>query len=246
MNILDRVIGYLAPQAGLARARARYAMRVYDGATVGRRASNWRARHTSANAEIGYAIRPLRDRSRELVRNTPHIGRAIDIIVANAIGTGIRPASATGIDGVDRRVNDAWEEWQSQSDVEGCLSFYAQQALACRSMIESGEIVCRFIDGEFPDVASKVPLQIQLLEADFIDQWREGVYGMAVGLGLTADTKRSRLGVGLGNFDRRTGLWLYPWHPGEVTTYNMRPGISQFFPRGEVLHSFKPMRPGQV
>lgn len=250
MNPVDRIIAAFAPQRALARARARFALRAYEGASVGRRSSSWRARHTSANAEIGYSIRPLRDRARELVRNTPHAGRMTDVIVANAIGTGLRPVSKTGSDRIDTQVIDLWHEWQHKADVQGLLTFDAMQALACRAVVESGEVVLRFVDRKPKDIDSPVPLQLQLLESDFIDHFREGIFGGTGGqwkeLGVTPETQRSRLGVGLGEFDAFTGLWLWPWHPGEITTYNMRPGISQFVPKEEVLHVFRVLRPGQV
>jgi len=229
-------------------------MRIYDGAAPGRRATAWRTRHTAANAEIQTALRALRDRARDLVRNTPHASRILNVWVNHAVGTGLRPVCKTGAAGLDKRVQQLWEDWQASADVEGVLSFAGQQCLAVRSMIESGEVVIRFIDRkpDDPDVETPVPLKIQLLEADFIDQYREGIYGMTPGrgdlgdLGLTAETKRSRLGVGLGDYDRRTGLWLFPWHPGEITTYNLRPGISRFVQKSEVLHVYMPWRPGQV
>ena len=60
MNWLDRAVGYVAPQAGLRRARHRAAMaalaRSYEGARVGRRTEGWVVAGTSANAEIGTAL----------------------------------------------------------------------------------------------------------------------------------------------------------------------------------------------
>ena len=58
MNFLDRVLGYVAPQAGLRRARHRAAIatlaRSYEGARVGRRTEGWVVAGSSANAEIGW------------------------------------------------------------------------------------------------------------------------------------------------------------------------------------------------
>jgi lambda family phage portal protein len=245
-NALDAVIAFFAPQRALQRTRARMALRIYEGAAVGRRTSSFRGTQSSANTEISGALKPLRDRARELVRNTPHAKRALDIIVSQAIGTGLRPVPRTGSSGLDKRLVDLWRRWECSCDIEERLSFGAMQALAVRSMVESGEIACRFIDVRPNGNASRVPLRLQLLEADFIDQYRDGMYGDEQRLGITPETKRSRLGVGLGDFDRRTGLWLLPWHPGEVTTYNMDPGISRFQPKDSVLHMFSQARPGQV
>jgi len=49
----------------------RHARPQLRGARVGRRTEGWVVAGTSANAEIGTALVRLRDRSRDLVRNTP-------------------------------------------------------------------------------------------------------------------------------------------------------------------------------
>lgn len=244
MNALDRAIGWFAPQAALQRAKARVALRSYEGATTGRRTSSFKARSTSANAELQGALRPLRDRSRDLARNTPYAARMIDIITSHVIGCGITPNIDTGSDKLDARLETLWGEWERQADVTGQMGFYGLQALAVRGMIESGETVLRFIDRPLDDTRL-VPLQMQALEADFIDQWRDGVYGGKPDAAAEG-VERSRLGVGLGEFDRRMGLWLWPYHPGEINTAMMRPYVSRFVAQDEVIHLFKTLRAGQV
>lgn len=245
MNVIDRVVGFFSPVRGLKRARARHAMRVYEGATSGRRGASWRARNTSANAEIHSGLRPLRARAHDLVQNTPHATRMLDILAAHIVGTGIVPVPNTGKDRIDNRVGALWDEWQKQGDVEGIDSFYSMQRLAVRSMIESGEVVMRFIDRERQKSKSAVPLQMQMLESDHIDATRDGpiVQSNEVAPG----TVRSRLGVGLGEFDIRTGLWLWPVHPGELGTLSQKITIlSKFVPDDELIHLYGRNRPGQV
>lgn len=248
MNPLDNLISFFSPEAGLRRTRARYAMRIYDGAAGGRRASAWRDRHTSANSELQLAIRPLRDRSRDLVRNTPHAPRMLDVLVSHTVGTGITPVSTTGKDKVDRQVTQLWEDWTHQADVTEVLGFNAMMALALRSMIESGEVVARYIDmpldSKVRGERAAVPMQLQLLEADYIDSFRDGIYGDI--FGQDYGLQKSRMGVGLGDYDKRVGLWLWPYHPGEITTINLRPLVSEFVKQDELLHMFKMLRPGQV
>jgi lambda family phage portal protein len=186
----------------------------------------------------------MRDRARELVRNTPHAPRLIDVLTASIIGDGITPVPNTGSDRLDDRVMDLWNEWQAQVDVQGVHSFYSMQVLAVRSMIESGEVILRFIDRNPKDVKSEVPLQLQLLESDFIDSYRDGIYGLEEGQNI-----RSRLGVGLGDYDRRIGLWLFPVHPGEMvawTALNIASYTSKFISDEQLIHLFAQERPGQV
>lgn len=242
MNLLDKVVGYFSPTAGLARERARMATRIYEGASVGRRSASWRALHTSANAELQLAIRPLRDRSRDLVRNTPWGARALKIITAHAVGIGITPVPMTGSVGLNKRVLDMWNDWQAECDITGRLSFYAMQGLAVRSMVESGDVVIRLLDRPVFERKPGIPLKLQILEGDYIDQFREGVYGEVGKYGVI----RSRMGVGLGEFDEALGLWLWHYHPGEITTINMVPLLSTFYPAQDLIHLYEMWRPGQV
>jgi capsid protein len=85
-NFLDRLIGYLSPVRGAARACARNAIRIYEGADRGRRGASWNATGTSANTELQGAITPLRDRSRDLGRNNPSAARMLDIVASHAVG----------------------------------------------------------------------------------------------------------------------------------------------------------------
>jgi lambda family phage portal protein len=259
-NIIDRAVGFFNPAAGLRRQRVRMAKRIYEGAAIGRRAASWKALHTSQNAESMYALRPLRDRSRDLARNTPHAARMLDILTAHTVGTGIIPVSATGKDGLDNKVNQLWEDWAHNCDITGMMNFYAMQALAVRSMVESGEVVIRMIDQELPDAdaggslrKAPVPTYLQILEADYIDQFRDGIYGDEGQVDIGKENRkaakrviRSRLGVGLGEYDRFVGLWLFRNHPGELNTIWQLPYVSDFISGDHLIHMFKVLRPGQV
>jgi lambda family phage portal protein len=252
MNWLDSTIGYFSPLRGARRARARQLTRVYEGATWGRRGSSWKAIGTSANTELQSSIRQLRDRSRDLARNSAYATRMLDIMVSHSIGNGIVPMANTGGDKLDNQINSLWHDFTNQCDVTHThQTFYAQQALATRSMIESGDVVVRFIDEKF-DPANKtiaVPLRLQVLEADFIDHYREGVFATANQQFQQAPKNiiRNRLGVGLGKYDAWEGLWLWPRHPGEMQAIiDLRNYVSEFVERSELIHMFKRDRPGQV
>lgn len=248
MNRLDRLIDYFAPGRGAVRARARSLTRAYEGASQGRRAASWRASGTAANTELAGAMKPLRDRARELGRNNPYAARMLDILPSHVVGNGIVPVSTTGKEGIDDKVGALWEEWQRTADVGGRLSFYAMQVLAVRSMVESGEIAARMIDRELGANSTGVPFKLQLLEADFIDHDRDGLYGggLVTGKDLPGTVKRTRLGVGLGDYDEWMGLFLWPYHPGEMDTLQQVSMISKFVPRDDLIHMYKILRPGQV
>src|SRR5512147_2857166 len=177
MNWLDRAVGYMAPQAGLRRARQRAAMaalaRSYDGARVGRRTEGWVVAGTSANAEIGTALARLRDRSRDLVRNNPYAAKATHAVVSNLVGTGILPRARSGDAAVNETADKLWARFAEACDADGLTDFSGLQALIVRAMAESGECLVRIRERRSED-GLPVPLQLQLLEPDHLDTGKTG------------------------------------------------------------------------
>lgn len=233
-----RALAWIAPGAAMKRAAALAALdgRGYDGAAGGRRAASFRARGASANAELGQALKPLRDRARDLVRNTSVGARTLDVLVGHIVGTGIHVSWETGSDRLDRLAKEAWEEWCRRSDIEGVLDFAGQQALAVRSMLESGDCVARLIDRSASD-RRRVKFALKLYEGDHIDEAKDG----------PQQGGRARLGVGLGEWDARTGLWLRETHPGEgYTGLVANATTSRFVDGADLCHLYRPLRVGQV
>ena len=144
---LDRAIGSVAPRTALRRIQARDSLdalaRGYDGAAKGRRTDGWRSASTSADSEIGTAGALLRDRMRDLVRNNPHAAKAVSVLVNNIIGSGIIARAASGNDKLDAQATALWEAWSARCDADGQLDFLGIQTLACRQMVEAGEVLIR-------------------------------------------------------------------------------------------------------
>jgi lambda family phage portal protein len=245
MNFVDRAIGYLSPLAGLKRARARLALDLadkaterfrYDGAAAGRRANGWFAGSSDANVELMGALVWLRNRSRDLVRNNPHASKAIEELVGNTVGTGIVPQAKTGDAALDKIIDGEWPYFVEQCDTPQRLDFYGMQALITRSTGESGEGIVRYRP-RLSEAKLRVPLQLQMLEADFLDQTR------------TMGTVNGHVmqGVEFDDIGQRVAYWLFSYHPGGVLILNPRGGIiSQPVPAEQVLHVYRVLRPGQV
>lgn len=232
MTLLDSIIGWVAPVAGLRRARARIQLnqvRRYDAAAAGRRTDHWIARGLSANAEIGVALPKLRDRSRELARNNPWAARAKQAIVSNTVGYGIT-AKVAGNDQFASR----WKQWAgtTQCDADGRHDLNGLQALILGTVVESGECIVRRRVRRLEDGLA-IPMQLQVLEPDYLDPRTEQLKG---GGWITQ-------GVQFSPFGKREGYWLYSDHPGDQM---MRSSESKFVPASEVVHVFRVDRPGQA
>lgn len=213
-------------------------LRGYDGARTGRRTDGWITSGSSANAEIGPALARLRARSRDLVRNNPYAGRIVDVWAANVVGTGIMPQSRTGDDRLDAKVDALFARFADECDAAGQLDFAGLQTLVMRAVVESGEALCRFRPRR-PQDGLAVPLQLQILEGDYLDSSRTGILAEGQGpvtLGVEFDPNVT---------DRRAAYWLWRQHPGEVGVLSA-PLSSVRVPADEVAHVYRKARIGQV
>ena len=117
----------------------------------------------------------LRTRARALVQNVPYIARAIESLVSHTIGTGISPRSLA--DGaMAERVDALWDRWAEQADADGLGNFYSLQARAYRAMEVDGEVLIRIRPRTSADGLA-VPMQLQLLEIDWLDSSKNGTVG---------------------------------------------------------------------
>jgi lambda family phage portal protein len=206
------------------RAAEEVMKRAYDGAQT-HSSNDWRsARKTSANAEIGAALTKLQDRSRDLARNSPYFARAVNVIVNNTVGAGILGKIKGRNKTQEKKLNELWKQVAEtpQCDVEGRHNFYYLQALAMRTIVESGELVAlKYITGAAP--------QVKLLESDFIV--------------TDSDSQPWIQGVKLDVNGKPEAYRIYKQHPGDRATTS-----SDFveIPASRVFHSFRQERPGQV
>lgn len=239
MNFIDKVVAYLAPEAGMRRHAARSfldgaGVRDYAGGRDARRSKNTTARATSANVEIGSSLTKVRDRAREFVRDTWIGQRILDVMVSHTVGTGIVTSPDTGSDRDDRIFRLAFEEWSAGCDAEGVLDYHALTALAVRSMIEGGDAIGRMIDVNREEAGNIGSFRLLGLEGDQID----------ISAGAITGARTARLGIELGEWGKRKGIWLFKNHPGERSLNAANE--STMVPWGDLNHLYRPLRFGQV
>ena len=80
----------------------------------------------------------LINRSRAAIRNDPWAASGLEKLVANIVGTGIKPKSEASNDRFRKNLQALFLDWSDESDADGQLDFYGQQSLAVRSMLEAG------------------------------------------------------------------------------------------------------------
>lgn len=248
INFLDRAIGFFDPAAATRRVTQRAkqdllidSVRRFDAASHSRRTADWHTTGTSANKETEMSLHTLRYRSRELVRNNPFAKRAIQAIAINTVGLGIRPSVRKSkmnkiSEAQIQKLKDAWADWgeTTDCDFDGKCNMYGLQNLAARCLAESGEVL--IMRRWTTDKKKSLPVQIQILEPDYIDHHRNTPQGFK-------DAKGGYCiqGVQFDEFGLRIGYWMYKVHPGEGMVQ-----MSQLIPDSDVLHVFDKERAGQV
>jgi lambda family phage portal protein len=200
-------------------------LRAYDAGKSGRRTSGWTSTGLSATGEITGSLATVRNRARELVRNNPHARRAIDMLTAKKIGTGIRART-------DKGAKAAWDEFVETCDFEGDHDLYGIQSLMSRTTDEAGEVLVRRVRTR----EGRVPLKLQILEPDYLDSSRFG----------PADNGNLIIaGVEIDRQGRRQAFYLYDQHPGESLLLP-RSLESKRVEASEVIHFYEKLRPGQL
>lgn len=228
----------LAARLGLSaaprtRTRAQSGGLAYEGATAGRRARGWNAPTVGPNSGVLGNLHSLRDRSRAAVRNDGYARSAIDRLVTNIVGIGIKPLSKAPDPEFRRRLHALWLRWTDFSDADGRLDFYGQQAQAVRTWLEGGEgfgrLRPRLLEDNLP-----VPLQIQIIEPELCPHTYNTMNGV----------NRIRAGIEFTPIGKRAAYWMYRSRPGEL----MEMDTSKLLrvPADGVMHFYDPLRPGQL
>lgn len=251
MNILDKVVGWFSPAAGVRRVNARRILeRSYQGAEANRLTNHKKPKNQSADQEMlgPFGADSMRAWARSLVRDNAYAWNVVDTIVSNVIGDGITPqsifetADGEDIEDVNDKRDALWQEWCEVADINGELSFYEIQALAMREMVEAGEVLIRFIatpGKEYKGISRPVPLALELIEADRLATDRDtyaskGANGNRVFRGIEVDDK-----------GKPVAYWIYPEHPNSpyAAATNRTP---ERVPAAQIRHLYRKDRVGQT
>ncbi len=206
----------------------------YDAGSTGtRRTVGWQAPTSSPNAAILHTLTTLRDRSRAATRNDGYAKGSIDRLVTNIIGTGIKPLSQAEDPDFRKAIHALWLRWTDESDADGLLDWYGQQAQAVRGWLEGGEVFIR-LRPRMPKDELSVPLQVQVIEPELCPHTHTT---------MARNGNRIRAGIEFNGIGRRVAYWFHPSRPVGLQDYDA--GQLRRVPAESVIHLFDPIRPGQ-
>jgi lambda family phage portal protein len=230
-NPIDKLVGWISPRAGLNRHLDRLRLtRAYEAASP---RDTWRPRRAgaSANADHFADASALRSKARALVQNVPYIRAAIDALVAATVGTGI---IVRGTGPQAAAVNKLLAAWTQTCDADGRLDYNGLVAAADRAMEQDGEVLVR-LRPRRPADNLPVPLQLQLLEIDWLDSTRTQTYG----------TNQIINGIEYDAIGQVAAYWLWNSHPGDITIQRGANVQSRRIEAASIIHLYASERPGQ-
>jgi lambda family phage portal protein len=222
----------------------------YAGAGYRPAMSNWLPGQGDADSDTIMDLPDLRGRSRDLIRNSPIAGGAIETDVSHVVGTGLTlqariDSEALGMD------DDAASEWQAETerlfcmwaespmaDAYGVQTFYEQQDLAYRSARESGDSFVVLTGKERADWPFRLALQV--IEADRVSNPQNKADSEAMVQGIERAADGEVLAVHFCN--RHPGGAFAVKDPAAWTRVEFRGAGG----RRNVLHLLRKKRPGQT
>ena len=241
MGLRQRIKGFL----GFGKAQSRQ----YAGARGGRLTSDWITAGTSADAEIQGSLPRLRDRSRQMLRDTPYFAQIKRLIYTNVVGPHgmvlqMRVPRLRG-GGMDERVNNeveiAWRRWcrADVCDVRGQMSFVGFQRMAAGSWADAGEYLIRIVRQPFGR-GNRIPIALEAIEADQLDLDYQGA--------LQSHSNRWRMGIEIDRWGRAVNYAVLTSHPGDYLTTGLSIGQRrhEIIPAADMIHGYLADRPGQT
>lgn len=205
----------------------------YESASTKRRARGWVAPTVGPNAGVLGNLATLRDRARSAVRNDGYARSAIDRLVSNMVGTGIKPLSQAEDQAFRAQVHQLWLRWTDFSDADERLDFYGQQALAVRTWLEGGEAFIRKRPRRAED-GLPVPLQVQIIEPEICPHTHNALNG----------ANRIRAGIEFTPIGARAAYWMFRVRPGSLQDYEASELVR--IRAEDVIHLYDPVRAGQI
>lgn len=252
LNVIDKMIGIFSPKMAIDRLRYRATLALagsYNGGSLRRAAlRNYNPYAGDANEDTIHDLPTLRARSRDLARNAPIGGAALNTIVTNVIGTGLSmqanpDAKLLGMSEEQanewkHNVEAEWALWCNSTDCDASrtMNFYGLQALALRSMLESGDVIA--LTPAIERIDNPYSLSIQLIEADRLSNKN-----------YQADTNNKVAGITIDSNGAPIRYDIAKQHPGSIKRQAMEwEEIDAYGKNGRrnVIHLFERRRPGQV
>jgi len=175
-NLLDQVIGYINPAAGLRRVNARRVLNQYEAAKPSRLRKLDRDQR-SPDLQVQYGAVALRTLARNLEQNHDIARGALRTLVNNVIGPngiGIEPQPRKKDGSINteyaKALRDAYRDWCLCPEVTQRHHWAKVQRMMAKTWFRDGEAFTQSLIGpvNFLDHGTRIPFSLEMFEADMV------------------------------------------------------------------------------
>lgn len=218
MNLVDRMVSFFSPAAGLQRMGAREVLASYEGGRTSKHRKKSKDNSTGER-QVQRDAATVRAVMRDLERNHDLVRGALLALTRNVVGPNgisIEPTPRLGgspesetydsiHDGFARELLIAWREWCQRPEVTRSMDWVQVQELQFRSMVRDGEAFAQLVEGNAAYIrhSTDVPVSLELLEADVVPLWYE------------SDAPLVKAGIERNAWGQPIAYYAYKQHPGD-------------------------------
>ena len=217
--------------------------RGYEGADANRFLAGFIQQARSADDEIRYSLRQLRDRTRELYRNNEYAKRFVNLMVTNIVGYQgmiLQNRAKDGNNELDFVANSIiesrWKEWSKYGNctTDRKMSFHDALKMVVQSLFVDGEVLVQMVK----DKSNRYLFALKFIDIDLLDEEKNEVLPngntIRMGVELEQDT------------DRPVAYHLYEYNPYDYFIGTPKSKQTIRVPADNILHIYFMERPSQT
>lgn len=214
---------------------------VYAGAQVTRLTDDWLVSVLSADMTIKNDLMLLKQRSRQLCRDNPHMAGWLDTLVDQVVGwepDGIRmQARVRGAGGkfdkaLNTSIESAFRRWSEATtcSADAQANFGDHQRMLVRTQAQDGEALFEILDG----FDNEFGFAVRQIDSDLLDE--------RLNIAPSPTQNEIRMGVEIDRYGRPLFYHLWTRHPTDPGFDRQRIPV----PASRIIHRFLQLRPGQT
>lgn len=215
--------------------------RNFAAAAATRFVTDWLISYKSIDADLKGDIAKIRNRSRDLEKNSEIASRYFNILETNVVGNKgfmlqmkVRKGDLFD-DQVNRDIEKHWKKWAYNPSVDGKMSFREVCKAAVRGIPRDGEFFLRLVKDT---TVNQYGLGLQILDPSLVDDQYNDVL---------PNGNLIRLGIELDEYRRPVAYYLSEKNnKGEMLGMGIERTKRIRVPAEEIIHIFKMQRPDQT
>jgi lambda family phage portal protein len=226
------------------RSKGKPQRRNYAAAGKGRLFGDFIGSNRSADSEIRWALRDIRNRSRDLERNNEYFRRYLQLLRVNVVGENgfnLQVKGRNPDNSIDRAGNNiiegAWKEFcrMGGPTIDGRMSMVDLCNHIISGMARDGEVFLRIVKGNY----LRHGIALNIIEPDRVDEEKNE---------LAANGNQIRMGVELDKDTKRpVAYWVTSVHKGDYDYMMPRSELKYTrVPADEMMHIYRMERAGQT